>query len=139
MKKTVVYEMRRDGWLDYFEMHVSPNSKEMRSYIEFIAKRGGWEVPADKWEETRGMVHPMHSVAGPFAYLFLAEDYLGVGVISHECLHIAMAHERWVLRFGMGYGVEIGDDEERLGYFLSSAVRGVYNTLYENKHIKVNP
>jgi len=134
--KTAIYEMRRDGWRDYFELHVSPTSEAMRKHVEEIAARDGWKVLAEGWNETRGMVHPMQSLDGPFAYMFLAEDALGVGVVAHECLHVATSHERFVLKYGMDYGPEISEDEERLAYYLTSCIRGVYNTLYANKHIK---
>ena len=139
-KKTAVYKMQRDGWSDYFELHVSPTSKIMRNHIEKITKRDGWEVPNDGWNETQGLVHPMSSIDGPFAYMFLSEESLGVGVVAHECLHAAMAHERYVLRFGMNYGDGLEDltNEERLAYFLTDTVKGVYNTLYDNNHIKPN-
>jgi hypothetical protein len=68
--------------------------------------------------------------------MFVAEDGLGVGIIAHECLHVAMAHERFVLCYGMNYGPQIDEDEERLAYFLTSTVRGVYDMLYEHEHIK---
>lgn len=151
MKKneTAVYEMKRDGWNDYFLMHVSKSSESMRSYIESKFKEWGCDIPKEGWDGTRGLVHPtawivevgikdkkLVSLEAPFAHLFLAEDYLGVGVVAHECLHVAMTHERFVIRFKMQYGQDIDDDEERLAYFLSSCVRGVYNTLYEHGHIK---
>jgi hypothetical protein len=141
MKKdtTKIYKMQRDGWLDHFEMHVSKTSKEMREHIEKLFKEWHCEIPSDGWSETRGLVHPVQSIEGPFAYLFLAENALGVGVVAHECLHVAMSHERFVLRFGMNYGDQIGEDEERLAYYLTSCARGVYETLYENKHIKAMP
>lgn len=135
-KKTAVYEMRRDGWRDYFNLHVSPTANDMRKHIEEIADRDGWAVPTEGWDETRGLVHPVKSIDGPFAHLFLAEDGLGAGIVAHECLHVAMAHERFVLQFGMDYSDQIGEDEERLAYFLTSAIRGVYDTLYRYKHIK---
>jgi hypothetical protein len=50
-----------------------------------------------------------------------------------------MAHERFVIRYGMDYGPQIGEDEERLAYYLTSSIKGVYNTLYENKHIRNSP
>jgi len=72
-----------------------------------------------------------------FAVLFLNEDNLGSGIVAHECLHIAMAHERFVLRFGMNYGNGLDDleDEERLAYFVTHCAKAVYNVLYDNKHI----
>ena len=138
MKKAYpcVYKMQRDGWLDHFEMHVSKTSEDMRSHIAKLFKEWGCDIPIDGWAETRGLVHPVQPIEGPFAYLFLAEDALGVGVVAHECLHVATSHERFVLRFGMNYGDNIGEDEERLAYFLTSCVSGVYDTLYEHGHIK---
>jgi hypothetical protein len=135
-RKTPVYVMNRDGWNDYFLLHVSKDTKAMRAHIEAVAKEEGWEVPHEGWEEIRGLVHPMISVDALYAHLFLAEDYLGAGIVAHECLHVAMAHERFVLRFKMAYGDNIGEDEERLAYYLTSVIKGVYNTLYDNGHIK---
>jgi hypothetical protein len=139
--KTSVYTMSRDGWTDYFELHVSPNARAMRRHIEAIATREGWEVPTEGWRETRGLVHPIQTFpdSGLFACLFLAEDGLGAGIVAHECLHVAMAHERIILHFAMGYGQEITKDEERLAYFLTDTIRGVYNVLYENGHIATRP
>jgi hypothetical protein len=137
--ETAVYKMERDRWNDYFELHVSKTSEDMRSHIEKLFNEWKCEIPHDGWDETRGLVHPVISIDGPFAYLFLAEDALGVGVVAHECLHVATSHERCVMKYGMDYGDEIGEDEERLAYFLSSCTRGVYNTLYENGHIKEVP
>jgi hypothetical protein len=127
--------MRRDGWNCYFELHVSKNARTMRKHIEKVSQVDGWNIPTEEWENTRGLVHPIFAYTGPFAYLFIAEDGLGAGIVAHECLHVAMAHERLVLRFGMNYGPEIGEDEERLAYFLTKCIKGVYDVLYENKHI----
>jgi len=135
-RKTAVYTMRRDGWNDYFEMHVSPTDKLMRNHAEEIAKRDGWGIQLEGWNETQGLVHPMSSISGPFAYMFLSEDSLREDIVAHECLHIATSHERFVLRFGMDYGPQIGADEERLAYFMTSVIRGVYDILHEYKHIK---
>jgi hypothetical protein len=136
VRKPKIYVMRREGWNDCFLLHIFKDSKSMRKYIVDLAKKEGWTVPTDGWDETRGMVHPMITTDNVYAYMFLAEDSLGVGVVSHESLHVAMAHERYVLRFGMSYGPEVGSDEERLAYYLTSVTRGVYSILYENGHIK---
>ena len=109
----------------------------MRKHIEKIAESDGWPIPLEGWENTRGLVHPIFQYSGPFAYLFIAEDGLGAGIVAHECLHVTMAHERWVLRFGMNYGEGIGEDEERLAYFLTKCIKGVYDVLYEHKHIDI--
>ena len=140
--KTVVYKMRRDGWLDYFELHISPTAQAMRMHAEAIYRKIEKPIP-EGWANTLGLVLPLSCSVdgyfdGLFAFCFLNEASLGVGVVSHECLHVAMAHERFVMRFGMDYGDGKGclEDEERLAYFLTDTVKGVYNTLYDNGHIK---
>lgn len=142
--KTAIYAMRREGWHDYFELHVSPNAQAMRMHAQAIYRRVMHPIP-DGWSTTIGLVLPMFRSSGGlgdglFAFCFLNEEDLGAGVVSHECLHVAMAHERFVIQFGMNYGegFEIGSlaDEERLAYFLTETVKGVYNTLYDNGHIK---
>lgn len=142
--KTAIYEMRRDGWRDYFELHVSPNAHAMRMHAEATYRKIMHPLP-EGWASTIGVVLPLYRTSGGvgdglFAYCFLNEQDLGAGVVSHECLHVAFAHERFVLQFGMDYGDGMGDhtmvDEERLAYFLTATVKGVYNTLYDNGHIK---
>jgi hypothetical protein len=134
--KTAVYDMRRDGWNDYFQLFVSPNAKAMRRLIASKFAKWGCPLPTDGWTETRGMFKPISSDDGSFGCMFLAEDGLGVSIVSHECLHAAMAHERFILRFGMNYGPQIGNDEERLCYFFDNCLSGVYATLRENGHVK---
>ena len=70
--------------------------------------------------------------------LFLNEECLGVGVVSHECLHAAISHERKINKFDMCYGdgFESLEDEERLAYLLTFYCKNVYDILYKNKHIK---
>lgn len=54
--------------------------------------------------------------------VFLNEDYLGVRVITHEALHIAL----WVLRThnkSIKLGKEIDEKEERIAYFLGEVMR----------------
>ena len=50
--------------------------------------------------------------------MFVNEERCGTEVLCHECLHMALAYERHVLLFGMGYGEFCGENEERLAYFL---------------------
>lgn len=142
--KTAVYTMRRDGWRDYFELHVSPTAQAMRMHAEAIYRKVQHPLP-EGWIDTLGLVLPMFRASGGigdglFAFCFLNEANLGAGLVSHECLHVSMAHERFVLQFGMNYGDGfVGGtiaDEERLAYFLTDTVKGVYNTLYDNGHIK---
>jgi hypothetical protein len=68
--------------------------------------------------------------------MFLNEEKLRHEVIVHECLHLAMAHERLVLRFNGDYGRQVSNDEERLCYYHGEAVEVVYEVLRENGHMK---
>lgn len=118
--KTAVYEMRRDGWLDYFELHVSPTAQAMQQHARATFEKYGFQK--EEFRDTLGLVHPVQSPDGIFAFCFLNEQDLGAGVVAHECLHVAMAHERYILHFGMNYGDGFEDlaDEERLAHFLMS-------------------
>jgi hypothetical protein len=140
VKKTAVYTMKRDGWNDFFELHVCPNSKSLKVYAERFYKYNGWVLPEEGLCGTLGLVHPEiePKINKPYAHVFLSKENIGVGIVTHEALHLAMAHERFILRFGMNYGdgIENLDDEERLAYYLTSAIRGIYDILYDNGHIK---
>lgn len=129
-----VYDMKREGWNEYYELRVSKNQKEMVKDMIKIYKLNKWPLEND-FDCTQGLVYPIYN-SEKFAICFLHEDRLGPGVVSHEMLHVAFAHERNILRFKMDYGPKIGVDEERVAYFMTSLMAGVYETLYENKHIK---
>lgn len=70
-----------------------------------------------------------------FAYMHLNEENLGVGVVAHECLHAAFAHERMIM-FECSYGDDCGKDEERIAYLLTDIIRGVCDVLNKNGHVK---
>lgn len=135
-RKTKVYEMRRDGWTSYFELHVSPNPGSMRRHIAEEFKKNSFPLPGGGVHDTVGLVQPINPKSGLFAICFLNEERLGAGVVAHECLHVALAHERFVIHFGMNYGGQCEEHEERLAYFLTDCVKGVYDSLYEHGHIK---
>lgn len=140
VSKTEVYRITRKGWNDCFELHVSPTRKAMHAYIKkYYAnhKLGNPSVLSSEDGNVNGMVQPIKiDNDGVFAIMFLNEEHLGGGTVAHERLHVAMTHERKVLMFGMHYSGEINDDEERLAYYLTDCVKGVYDALYDNKHIK---
>ena len=133
---TKVYEMRRENWIDYFELHVSKTQKEMVAHVRKFYTKMKHPLP-DDLSVTLGLCSPVATGigSGPFAYLFCNEENTGVGVVAHECMHVAMARERFVNKFSMSYGEQCGPHEERLLYLFSDIVKGVYDTLYENKHI----
>jgi len=133
---TKIYNLSRIDWNDEFELHVSKTAKTMRNHIKSMYKQWGLKYKESEFDDTLGMVHPVRSTGNLFAYCFLNEENLGAGVVSHECGHIAMAHERFVLRFAMNYGDNCNDDEERMLHYMASCVKGVYEILYANNHIK---
>ena len=138
--KTSIYTISRKGWNDCFDLHVSPTRKAMHAHIKkYYAdhKLGLPPVLSNEDGNVNGLVQPLKIDDGNvFALMFLNEEWLGAGTVSHECLHVAMTHERKVLMFGMHYSGEINEDEERLAYYLTDCVKSVYNALYDNKHIK---
>jgi hypothetical protein len=83
-----------------------------------------------------GRVVPIEGIpqGNEYAHMFLNEKDLTIGVLSHECLHVAMAHERLVYKFAMCYGDEITDDEERLCYYHTYVIRAVVECLDKNNH-----
>lgn len=137
MKYPAVYEIRRKGWRSYFELHVHKNAKAMRKALSVDPLASFVDDNA-----TVGIVMPVSTIDwktgerdGLFAYMHLNEEHLGAGIVSHECLHAALAHERMTM-FDMRYGDECGRDEERLAHLLTDIVRGVYDALHDNRHIK---
>lgn len=135
-KLTQEYVIHRDGWKDWFTVHVSKTKGIMQRHIKNMDRKYGWKVDMEGFEQTLGCVQPVYHDKGCFAIMFLNEQYLGAGTVAHECLHVAMAHERHVLQFGMDYGAGITKDEERLAYYLTDVVKAVYTVLYENGHAK---
>ena len=138
-----VLKMQKPGWNDWWELRVARTQKEMQKDIAAYDEENG--VPLSNTEGVLGQVSPCTiisfdkdnaSLGMQFATMFLNQEDLSPGVVAHECLHLAMAHERFI-HFAMNYGpgdTDI-DDEERLAYYLTSCIRGVYTTLIEEKVI----
>ncbi len=63
--------------------------------------------------------------------VLLYKGKLGGGMLSHEMLHCALWHDRFVNRNINGtYGSECGEAEERMAYLLYEYVRKLYNKLF---------
>ena len=136
-KLTHVYDIHRDGWKDWFQLHVSKTKEIMQRHVKAMNKKYRWnifDIDAKEFNLVLGCVQPVYHSEGCFAIMFLNEQALGGGVVAHECLHVAMAHERHVLQFKMDYGPECGEDEERLAYYLTEVVKSVNNVIYDNGH-----
>jgi hypothetical protein len=139
IKYPIVYEMRRDGWNDYWRMSIYKNNAELLRGLKD-------EGIDDGTDNTLALVHPTATYtkekehgdfsSSMFATLFLSLDNLGSEVLCHESVHIGMAHERFVEWFGMAYGDQCGKNEERLAYYIGSVFSGIVTTLRENKHIE---
>jgi hypothetical protein len=136
-----MYTLQRDGWTDCIHLFVDKTERAMHRRIAKRSVTNKWKpiFTADSLKDTLGLVKPFVTIDpnAPFAEIFLNEENLGVGVVAHECLHVAMAHERYINHFAMRYDPDNGNaDEERLAYYLTSVVKGVYNVLYDNGHCK---
>ena len=129
--------------LDHFHHYVIVKVYKTRSAM----RKGISQQKKVSSNDCRGMFSPMEAIIDAkgnifhstnIGTLFLNEQDLGTGVVSHECLHAAMTHERFVNGFDMQYGdgIESLDDEERLAYLLTFYCKNVYDILYKNKHIK---
>jgi len=131
---TSIYIMSKDDWLETWELHVSKTAKIMRKHIKEFSL-SSWGIIETDLDDVLGMVHPVISPNECFAYCFLSEEDLGAGVVAHECGHVAFAHER-LIRFGMCYGNECNNNEERLLHYMTECLKGTYNILYDHGHIK---
>ncbi len=142
------YTIRPDSqFLDTFMLHISKTKKIMHSDISRWAKNNAEPIDIDSC--VAGLVHtmPVHEFAGDnngwynicFAHMFLNEERLSHLTISHECLHVAMAHERYITHFDMMYGGCYDSDieaEERLAYYLGKSVDAVMEKLSNGGHWK---
>jgi hypothetical protein len=135
--------MQKPGWNDWWELRVARTQKEMQLDIAAFDKEAG--IKESDATGVLGQVSPVSTltfdedevtIGTQFATMFLNREDLTPGVVAHECLHLAMAHERFI-NFAMDYGDESEniEDEERLAYYLTSCIRGVYTTLVEQKII----
>jgi hypothetical protein len=134
------YVMRRDGWLDYFVMKVYSTPSNLR---HGVTRDGGEPDPT-----CEGLVQPnvllyRDGTLGAFSSTMFATVYLceprlrlSPGYLAHECLHIAFAHERFILRYKMEYGPQCSAQEERLAYYHMDIVDGVTKTLRKGGHIR---
>jgi len=141
---TAIYRIKPDSaFLDYFELHVSGTRRAMNRHVEDWSKRRG--VHVEHKAATQGLVQPtsirMHPAVDDdewrsrcFARMFLNEEDLSEQVAVHECLHVAMAHERHVHHFRMDYGNEIDEHEERLCHYHGKVVEAVMDLLREEGH-----
>ena len=124
---------------DYFDLHVSATQKEMNAHAERWAKSLGIKMQHDA--ATAGIVQPSSIRMFPEVYrdeewrsicfcrMFLSQEKLTEQIIAHECLHVAMCHERHVEMFDMRFDMEIDEDEERLAHYLGRTVEGVMKAL----------
>jgi len=127
MRKPKIYEMRQEGWETKWDLYVFKTVKDMQHYLRANIK--------GDFDGVLGLVEPLALNNGTFAACYLNEENMGSGLIAHEMLHVAMARERYI-GFKCDYGDTVGQNEERLAYFLTDCMIGCVNTLRDNGHIK---
>lgn len=88
------------------------------------------EVPvsmAGCFAPTPRLIHdliPGELSSNMFGTMFLTLECISPEYVAHECLHAALTRERVRLQYSMGY--RDMDDEERLAYYLTACIKGVY-------------
>jgi hypothetical protein len=132
----LVYKLKRNGWNEWFELRISKTAKAMRYDIVRMGKSWDKRYHIGDFSDTLGMVHPVLSTGYCFAYCFLNEENLTPGIIAHECGHLSMARERFIIRFGMDYGDDCNEHEERMLGYMTSCIDGIYDVLKTNKLIR---
>lgn len=130
--------IRREGWYDYFIVKIYKSARNMRIGI---TKDGG-----EPDNTCVGLVRPTNRLikegyvgeftSNMFATMYLNEEYLTIDIISHECTHMAFAHERFVARYRMDYGAQCGRQEERLAYYLGDISMAVVRMLRRGGYIR---
>ena len=142
---TKIHRIGRPNFDDYFELHVSTTAKEMKNHIKKWADKVDANVI--NWEQDyEGLVQPTYMrefitndwrwYSSMFATMFVNAECLTHEVIAHECLHVAMAHERFVNHFMMDYEGDCGEHEERLAYYLGEITQSVIKVLRKDKYLK---
>lgn len=135
-----VYILRRPGWKHYFELHVSKTRKAMLAHTDTMMHELGRETtPYGIKAQVTNFVRQTFSVTdsnGIFAIMFVNEQDMGIALLAHECLHVAMAHERFTGVYEMIYSDPYSSVEEGLAYLLSDVVDLVIKTLDTNNHLK---
>jgi hypothetical protein len=94
--------------------------------------------PTGEWLNTLNKEIVETKASNIVGHMFLCEEHLTYPIISHECLHAAMAHERFLERFKMEYGGGVNQHEERLAYYHTYCVEEVVKQLLKHK-FKIKP
>jgi hypothetical protein len=143
------YRIRSDTtFTDYFDLVVCATQRSMNAYIGKYSESHGMSIEHDA--RTAGLVQPTQIREFPalddrrwysshYATMFVNEEQLCIEIVAHECLHLAMAHERFVYHFNMCYGDGDKDDikdEERICYYHGRVVETVFKLLHKHGHFK---
>lgn len=136
MSKTKIFTHQSEGWKWNWVTHISSTRKEMLKHISStLSVFGAREVES---RHTAALVHPMECCGSRaegkcVAHAFFNEEDLTPRVIAHEAVHIGMAVERFINYFGMQYGEQIDEHEERLAGLIGDIADSIVNTCNENK------
>lgn len=128
--------VQRRGGL-WYEVHVLPTVAELKEYARTVYEREKWYWAHDTFDAL-ALVHaefrPRKDNA--FAVLFISEERCGTRVLSHECVHVALAYMR---AGGMSLpraSTGIDDREEALCYLVGDIMAGIVGTLREYGHME---
>ena len=137
------YMFKKDDYTDYFVILMYKNRKQMYTGIKKYEKEN--KIRSVIMDGLSGRVYPQnrYDKLGNmlFAVCFLNEEDANMDIISHECLHIAFAHEEQVFCYTGTYSNLLNtiEEQERICYYYGEILRSVMNTLKINKHLLANP
>lgn len=142
MKEYKIYIRAKCGW--FLILRVFKNQAQMHKAMDKANKdpvgcAGMFSPTGITYETYPGGIWYGPYYQGCLGVIWLYEKQFGAGVVGHECLHAAMCAIRRIERFDMRFDAEdIDENEEKLGEYFTIITQGVYNILYDNKHIKTN-
>ena len=118
---TKTYRIQQDGFKIYFTLHVSKTQKAMHNEIVRCGNDDqGLDGVAGQFSPVSCHIDENGERVWNLGDMFLNEQYLQAGITSHECLHAAMAYERFIRGFYMDYNSEdCNPDEERFSSYIN--------------------
>jgi hypothetical protein len=129
------FTIRRDNFDDYWVLKTYSTAVNMRIGIT----RDGGTPDAECVARVQPTITlyrdgaPGTFTSNAFATMYLNQEWMGVDLLSHECVHLALAHDRFVLRYRMYYGTQCGAAEEALAYYQGDALNSLIKLLFKEK------
>lgn len=123
----------------FFQVLVYRTVAEMREAIRGFDPDSSARSVRGAWGQCSGFtITRAGKIQNHIGFIFLTQSRLGVGIVSHECLH-AVLHWARVLQINPEIGGTdrwVSPNEERLCYALTELTRQTYNALYDQEILR---